>query len=93
MKVQVQKEKKGWAHEGYIEKKEGRKIAMFQNNIKRDHIYKRIIVSVYLFPHTCRSSYKSMALLSLDPWFDFTTYAIQVYYIVYPYLKLHIKPF
>ena len=32
-----------------------------------------------------------MALLSLDPRFDFTTYAIQVCYFVYPYLKLHIN--
>jgi hypothetical protein len=32
-----------------------------------------------------------MALLSLDPQFDFTTYAMQVCYIVYPYLKLHIN--
>ena len=34
-----------------------------------------------------------MTLLSLDPRFDFTTYAIQVYYIVYPYLKAPHKPF
>ena len=34
-----------------------------------------------------------MALLSLDPRFGFTTYAIQVCYIVYPYLKPHINPF
>ena len=34
-----------------------------------------------------------MALLSLDPLFDFTTYAVQVCYIVYPYLKLHINFF
>jgi hypothetical protein len=32
-----------------------------------------------------------MALLSLDPRFDFTTYAMQVCYFVYPYLKLHIN--
>jgi hypothetical protein len=32
-----------------------------------------------------------MTLLSLDPQFDFTTYAIQVYYFVYPYLKLYIN--
>jgi hypothetical protein len=33
MKVQAQKKEKWWAHEGScIEKKEGRKIAMFQNN-------------------------------------------------------------
>ena len=66
---------------------------MFQNNIKRDHIYKRSIVLVYLFPHTCTSWSKSMALLPLDPWFDFTTDAIQVCYIVYPNLKLHINLF
>jgi len=34
-----------------------------------------------------------MALLSLDPRFDFTTYAMQVCYSVYPYLKLHINLF
>ena len=34
-----------------------------------------------------------MAPLSLNPWFDFTTYAIQVCYIVYPNLKLHINLF
>jgi len=34
-----------------------------------------------------------MALLSSDPRFDFTTYAIQVCYIVHPYLKLHINLF
>jgi hypothetical protein len=34
-----------------------------------------------------------MALLSLDPRFEFTTYAIHVCYIVYPYLKLHINLF
>jgi hypothetical protein len=34
-----------------------------------------------------------MALLSLDPRFDFTIYAIQVCYFVYPYLKLHINLF
>jgi len=34
-----------------------------------------------------------MALLSLDPQFDFTSYTIQVCYIVYPYLKLHINLF
>jgi hypothetical protein len=34
-----------------------------------------------------------MALLSLDSRFNFTTYAIQVRYIVYPYLKLHINLF
>jgi hypothetical protein len=32
-----------------------------------------------------------MTLLSLDPRFDFTTYAIQVCDFVYPYLKLHIN--
>jgi hypothetical protein len=32
-----------------------------------------------------------MALLSLDPRFDFTIYPIQVCHIVYPYLKLHIN--
>ena len=34
-----------------------------------------------------------MALLSLDPQFDFTTYGKQVCYFVYPYLKLHINLF
>jgi hypothetical protein len=34
-----------------------------------------------------------MSLLSLDPRFDFTTYTIEVCYIVYPYLKLHINLF
>jgi hypothetical protein len=34
-----------------------------------------------------------MTLLSLDPQFDFTTYAIQLCFIVYPYLKLHINLF
>jgi hypothetical protein len=34
-----------------------------------------------------------MALLSLDPRFDFTIYAIQVCHFVYPYLKLHINLF
>jgi hypothetical protein len=34
-----------------------------------------------------------MALLSLDPRFDFTIYAMQVCYFVYPYLKLHINLF
>ena len=34
-----------------------------------------------------------MALLSLDPQFDFTTYAIQVCYFVYLYLKLHVDLF
>jgi hypothetical protein len=34
-----------------------------------------------------------MELLSLDPQFGFTTYAIQVSYFVYPYLKLHINLF
>ena len=67
-------------------------IAMSQNKkFEIDHIYKRSIVLVYLFPHTCASWSKSMALLSLDPRFDFTTYAIQVCYFVYPYLKLHIN--
>jgi hypothetical protein len=32
-----------------------------------------------------------MALLSLDPRLDSATYAIQVCYFVYPYLKLHIN--
>jgi hypothetical protein len=32
-----------------------------------------------------------MALLSLDPRFDLTIYAIQIFYFVYPYLKLHIN--
>jgi hypothetical protein len=32
-----------------------------------------------------------MALLSLDPRFDFTIYTIQACHIVYPYLKLHIN--
>jgi hypothetical protein len=27
----------------------------------------------------------------LDPQFDFTIYAIQVWYFVYPYIKLHIN--
>jgi hypothetical protein len=31
-----------------------------------------------------------MALLSLDPRFDFTIYTMKVCYFVYPYLKLHI---
>ena len=43
--------------------------------------------------HILIYEYKSMAPLSLDPRFDFTTYAIQVCYIVYPYLKLHINLF
>jgi hypothetical protein len=34
-----------------------------------------------------------MSLLSLDPRFDFTAYTIQVCYLVYPYLKLHINLF
>jgi hypothetical protein len=34
-----------------------------------------------------------MALLSLDPQFDFTIYALQVGCFVYPYLKLHINLF
>ena len=34
-----------------------------------------------------------MTLLSLDPRFDFTTYAIQVCYFVYPYPKLYINLF
>jgi hypothetical protein len=34
-----------------------------------------------------------MVLLSMDPRFDFTIYAIQVCHFVYPYLKLHIKLF
>jgi hypothetical protein len=59
--------------------------------MERDRIYKRSIVLVYLFPRTYTSWSKSMAPLSLDPRFDFTTYAIQVCYIVYPYLKLHIN--
>jgi hypothetical protein len=32
-----------------------------------------------------------MALLSLDPQFDFIIYAMQVCYFVYPYLKLLIN--
>jgi hypothetical protein len=32
-----------------------------------------------------------MPLLSLDPRFNFTIYAIQVCYFVYSYLKLHIN--
>jgi hypothetical protein len=32
-----------------------------------------------------------MTLLSLDPRFDFTIYAMQVCYFVYPYLKLLIN--
>jgi hypothetical protein len=66
-------------------------IAMSQNKkLKRDHIYKRSRVLVYHFPHTCTSWSKSMALLSLDPRFDFTTHAMQVCYFIHPYLKLHI---
>jgi hypothetical protein len=34
-----------------------------------------------------------MALLSLDPRFDITIYAMQVCYFIYPYLKLHINLF
>jgi hypothetical protein len=69
-------------------------IAMSQNKqLERDHIYKRSIVLLYHFPHICTSWSKSMALLSLDPQFDFTTYAIQVCYFVYPYLKLYINLF
>jgi hypothetical protein len=34
-----------------------------------------------------------MVLLSLDTRFDFTIYAIQVCYFIYPYLKLHINLF
>jgi hypothetical protein len=34
-----------------------------------------------------------MALLSLDPRFDFTIYTMPVCYIVYPYLKFHIDLF
>jgi hypothetical protein len=34
-----------------------------------------------------------MALLSLDPRFDFTTNVMQVHYFVYPYLKAPHKPF
>jgi hypothetical protein len=34
-----------------------------------------------------------MVFLSLDPHFDFTIYAIQVCYFVYPYQKLHINLF
>jgi hypothetical protein len=67
-------------------------IAMSQNKkLERDHIYERSIVLVYLFPHTCTSWSKSMALPSLDPRFDFTTYAMQVCYFVYPYIKLHLN--
>jgi len=44
-----------------------------------------------IFAHICTSWSKSMALLSLDPQFDFTIYAIQVCYFVYSYLKLHIN--
>jgi hypothetical protein len=64
--------------------------------LERDHIYKRsivlvhFIILVYHFPQTCTSWSKCMALLSLDPRFDFTTYAIQV---CYPYLKFHINHF
>jgi hypothetical protein len=67
-------------------------IAMSQNNkLERDLIYKRSIVLVYLFPHTCTSWSKSLALLSLDSQFDFTTNVMQVHCFVYPYLKLHIN--
>jgi hypothetical protein len=67
-------------------------IAMSQNNkLERDLIYKRSIILVHLFPHTCTSLSKSMTLLSLDPWFDFTSNAMQVQCFVYPYLKLHIN--
>ena len=70
-----------WAHKGSYKKM----IAMSQNKkFERDHIYKRSIVLVYLFPHTCTSWSKSMTLLSLDPRFDFTKYAIQGCYFVYP---------
>jgi hypothetical protein len=78
-----------------LKKREGRKIAICFKIIsyRESHIYKRSIVLVYLFPHTFTSWSKSMALLSLDPRFDFTTYAIQVCYFVYPNLKLHINLF
>ena len=63
------KRKKIWAHEepstkeknvehmkAHVLKKKRKKIVMFQNNkLWRDHIYKRSIVLVSLFPHTCTS--------------------------------------
>jgi hypothetical protein len=58
--------------------------------LERDHIYKGIVL-VYHFPHTCTSWSKSMALLSLDPQFDFTIYTIQACHIIYPNRKLHIN--
>jgi hypothetical protein len=48
---------------------------------------------LYLFPRICTSWSKCMAPPSLHTRFDFTTYAIQVCYIVYTYLKLHINLF
>ena len=91
MKVQVKKDKNDEHIKAHVLKKRW-KIAMFQNKkLERDHTYKRSIVLVYLFPHTCTSWSKSMSLLSMDPWFDFTTCAIQVCYFAYPYLKLHIN--
>ena len=77
-------------------KEEQGKIAMFQNNRlyrERSYLQKEYSFKFTIFPHTCTSWSKSMALLSLDPLFDFTTYAIQVCYIVYPYLKPHINLF
>ena len=96
MKVQVQKKKKWWAHEGscFEKKEEQGKIAMFQNNRlyrERSYLQKEYSFKFTIFPHTCMSWSKSMTLLSLDPRFDFTTYAIPVCYLFLP-KALH-KPF
>jgi hypothetical protein len=89
------KRKKWWAHEGSrIEKKRNSHVLKIKTKeSERSFMLKEYSFSSSFFPHTCTTWSKSMALLYLDPWFDFTTYAIQVCYIVYPYLKLHINLF
>ena len=75
--------KKIWTHEGPTTKKMMSTWRLMYKEkdshvskpyvIERDHIYKRSIVFVHLFPHTCTSWSKSMSLLSSIPQFNFTT--------------------
>jgi len=44
-------------------------------------------IYIYIHPHISTSCFKSMIFFSVDPCFDFTLYAMQVCFHIYPYLS------
>ena len=90
MKVQAQK-KNDEHMKAHVLKKGRQPCFKIISYKERSYLQKEYSFSFPFPTHVHKS--KSMVFLSLDPRFDFTTYAIQVCYIVYPYLKLHINLF